>query len=635
MASDPILKTAEFFTSADYMAKTSASWSDVRAGVDFDTLNQGVESLFNPFTTFRYSEYILDKYDPTMHFLGYMSRNKSAEAEALNNLQNSADNFSATTQKMTPEQAAFYSKRLEQGIVNTERRKALTTNTPSSAVSNPTAKTLIEWGAKASSKSLVGFQPYTWTDFSFCKYYGKIPNNRLVTLRRYPFPVSDSLKTKGGVDLIPIAQAVTWFGGETGNTLTKMGNFSWDMAWKELEVKEQDIDGNEILASDLIKLVGGIVGKQNSGKIENTLTTLMGAQNLINDPKKAAELSGMDAKMQEYIKGLYKENGPYWNRVFGPVNVISKTTRRDRGMQAQYNTPITINFHYTFRSFSGLAPKTVALDLISNFMQLSYNNAQFLGQLSRYFPKTGLKFDPTTTQLITDVLIGWGMGSYSQADVVQKIQEIAHAQAAVFNETKNNLSEGDAVDGLLKAGGAVLNAAFLKSLSDAMPKLISVRSALSDAPVGEWHLTVGNPLNPIFVMGDLVMSSCVAKFDDEIGPDDFPTGITFTVQLKQGKPRDKVAIERMFNGGTSPLASTRVRVPSSANDTFNTTNNTANKTVESAKPIDVQNLTSDQKKEFNSNPDLTRVRRAYGYNSPGQMNDTILYLYFKKDLPSQ
>lgn len=635
MATEPILTTAEFFASAEYMTKVEKPWSDVRDTVKFDALYQGTDSIFNPFTVFRYADYILDKYDPTFHFLGYRSRNKQAEDSAKTNLRDKSDNFSKYTAGMTPQEAAVYSRRVEQGLINTERRRALTTNTPKDVISNPTAKTLIEWGSKASTKTQIGFQPFSWTDFSFCKYYGKIPNNRLVTLRRYPFPVGDDLRTKGNVDLIPIAQAVTWFGGETANSLSKLGNMTWDMPWRELDVKEQDIEGNEILATDLIKLVGGIVGTKNSAAIENTLATLIGAQNIINDKSKAAELSGMDKNMQEYVRGLYKDNGPYWNRVFGPVNVIHKTTRRDRGVQTTYNAVFVVNFHYVFRSFSGLSPKAVALDLLSNFMHLTYNNAQFLGQLARYFPKVGLKFDPTTTQLLTDLIIGWGMGTYSQEQVLQKAQEIAHAQKAVFNETKNNLSEGGVVDGLLQAGGAVLNAKLLQSMSEAMSKLISVRSALSDAPVGEWHLTVGNPMNPIFAMGDLLVTNCTAKFDEEIGPDDFPTGITFSVSLRQGKPRDKVAIERMFNGGTAPLTSTAIREPSSANDTFGTENNKVNKTVANAKPIDVQNLTTQQRKEFESDPQLQRVRNKYGYVSPGQVNDTILYLYFKKDLPSQ
>lgn len=34
--------------------------------------------------------------------------------------------------------------------------------------------------------------PYYWKDFIYCKYYGTIPNNRLITLRRFTSPVPRS-----------------------------------------------------------------------------------------------------------------------------------------------------------------------------------------------------------------------------------------------------------------------------------------------------------------------------------------------------------------------------------------------------------------------------------------------------------
>ena len=84
-------------------------------------------------------------------------------------------------------------------------------------------------------------------------------------------------------------------------------------------------------------------------------------------------------------------------------------------------------------------------------------------------------------------------------------------------------------------------------------------------------MVVGNPLNPIFVMGDLLCSNVDMIWDEELGPDDFPTGVKFTVTLKQGKPRDKTSIERMLNLGETKLTSGMLRT-SSAYDTFGTDN---------------------------------------------------------------
>ena len=40
-------------------------------------------------------------------------------------------------------------------------------------------------------KNIIGgiSAPYYWKDFLYCKYYGAIPNNYMITLRRFPTPV--------------------------------------------------------------------------------------------------------------------------------------------------------------------------------------------------------------------------------------------------------------------------------------------------------------------------------------------------------------------------------------------------------------------------------------------------------------
>lgn len=58
-----------------------------------------------------------------------------------------------------------------------------------SSINNPTTTNIIEW----SNKDLWGRTPYKFTDFVFCKFWNIIPNNRLLTLRKYAVPVYDNL----------------------------------------------------------------------------------------------------------------------------------------------------------------------------------------------------------------------------------------------------------------------------------------------------------------------------------------------------------------------------------------------------------------------------------------------------------
>ena len=622
------LTTAQFFSSVNYLQKT-APLSDLKTATKFDQLTPGVDSLFNHFAVFRYVDNLLDKYEPDAHFVGYQLRhnfnnNKDDLKKDIADLQ-SGGGFTA------PQLNALQSG-LQRSISNAGIRQIAAKD----AMSNPSAANIIKWSSTTSNATTLGYQPYAWTDFAYCKYYGKIPNNRLVTLRRYPFPVSDLLKGANQSPIIPMAQAVTWFGGESGNKLSGIGNWNWDMPWATLEVKEQQIDGNEVLVSDLTTILDGIGGKFGTG-LRKLLDQVIATAQLNNNEAKAAEISGMDEQIQSYIKTLYDaDKGPYWNRVYGPVNVVHKSSRRDRGIQNSWGTQFTLKFHYQFRSFSGLSPKMAALDLISNFMALTFNDAQFLGQLARYFPRPGLKFDPTTTQVLTDLVLKWGKGELGTKEALGGLKKIVQAQSAVFGKLKDDL-----VNDPLKVVGTSINAFALDKFKGVMPKILSVKSALSDRPVGEWHIVVGNPMQPIFVMGDLICVKTTAVFDEEIGPDDFPTGITFDVTLQQAKPRDKTAFERMLNQGEGSLTATRLNPPSSASDTFGEENNKRYKEITEATFTDE-----------NADPALyrykDRVGLAYRYKTPGDAGggrngidkdskfstniDGVLNTYFRRNI---
>jgi hypothetical protein len=76
---------------------------------------------------------------------------------------------------------------------------------------------------------------------------------------------------------------------------------------------------------------------------------------------------------------------------------------------------------------------------------------------------------------------------------------------------------------------------------------------LSGYPTGEWHLTVGNPLNPLAMMGNIVCNNVKINFNDELGPDDFPTEMTVSLQLMPGRQRHRGDWESMLNRGNGRL----------------------------------------------------------------------------------
>jgi len=76
-----------------------------------------------------------------------------------------------------------------------------------------------------------------------------------------------------------------------------------------------------------------------------------------------------------------------------------------------------------------------------------------------------------------------------------------------------------------------------------------IQSLLSGADTGEWHLTVGNPMNPIIQVGNLVLDKTEVKVHGALGLDDFPTKLDVTCTLKPARPRDLIDVMSMFHRG--------------------------------------------------------------------------------------
>jgi hypothetical protein len=88
---------------------------------------------------------------------------------------------------------------------------------------------------------------------------------------------------------------------------------------------------------------------------------------------------------------------------------------------------------------------------------------------------------------------------------------------------------------------------------DKRPGILGFKATLTGDPVGEWHLMVGNPFNPLLTIGNLIVTNAKLKLSENFGVDDFPTDISFEITLEHGKPRDKGDIESMFNRGEGRL----------------------------------------------------------------------------------
>jgi hypothetical protein len=101
--------------------------------------------------------------------------------------------------------------------------------------------------------------------------------------------------------------------------------------------------------------------------------------------------------------------------------------------------------------------------------------------------------------------------------------------------------------------GGMLLGGWLNKLG--RPAKTMVNSLLSPAPVGFWHLTIGNPHHPIMSIGNMIITNTTIEHYGPLGLDDFPTGLRVTVELERGKPRDIREIEKLYMHGNDRIYS--------------------------------------------------------------------------------
>ena len=396
---------------------------------------------------------------------------------------------------------------------------------------NPTASVIIDETSKLPNAE--GYS-YSFSDFALAKYYGKIPNDFLITVRRFPMPVEDDIINPNvlGPDgktvktsQPDLARAVTWMSDATGNNLSDIMKFSVKTAWDEVKSELQSISssGNR----------GGVLGDMISN---NPLATaIYGAAQGLNASQINAAQNGYDPLTDTYP-----------NHVFGPLNIIDKIVMRKPGLD--FSQDIELTFHYDLRQLKGVNPRIAFLDLMANLLVLTYNNGNFWGGATRYQGGTGAFNKPfgDFSKLQSGDYAGFLGGLLDNA-----LSGIGNIGRDILN---GGFLDGSPFSAILNSnvGQNIIGGNLIKMFGTPQGAE-AVKAFLTGDATGQYHITFGNPLNPIAVMGNMYCDSTDFQFGGELSYDGFPTELTMTMSLKPARPRDKADIERMFNGGKGRL----------------------------------------------------------------------------------
>lgn len=415
--------------------------------------------------------------------------------------------------------------------------------------------------------SILGMARYKYADFMYCKDLGKVSNNYLITLRRFAHPVPDHIFELTNPNYIQsmecmsfaqpgdIGRLVSWFGTDD-NKLEDIIKFSYHSTWKELnpQIEEKDTTADDETTS----LVGMIANTfNNPGYSKAVGAGIAGNHSLwtyLGGSKLTTGIGKNNVLLTNYDK----------NRVYEPKNTIQATHIYEG--KIEFTHEFTLNFSYKLRAYDNINPKSAFLDLIGNILEVTARRGRFWGGARKLIgPQTnmamfnkvdsiidnafdklgGIWEDLTSNGISMDTVLGtMDRMAKDMGDAKERIDGVTKSLTSDFTGTAAKLFESMGATDMVK--GYIKNAL-------GRPTKIAWQSLLDGSDTGLWHVTIGNPKNPILVMGNLIVTDSNIQQFGPLGLDDFPTELKVSVTLKHARPRDLTDISRMYTKGMNSL----------------------------------------------------------------------------------
>lgn len=549
-------KTNKLFSTNNENAMRGSMVSKVRVNREYLISRETADELntyrtFSPFPTF--NDLFAPEYDETGKEITDQDKSAGSGTLGVRSIFNKAGAViiaergvtDVNTEKIISECASGW--RISNNVPlmdNKKTRQAIKT------YSGCTIKELV----KASQKGLLGRETYSYSDFMYCKYLGRISNNYMITLRRFPYPVDDYISSFGIGDdrsnkeyttknVEGLGCLVTWM-GTPGNDMANILKYSVVMPFKEQKASFQNIEGQNDADSG-----GGIFNQIAAGFDKTYRKQYMEgkAGTQLNNLYNQYAPKALQAGAPPYPASQYNNWRDNYSKIHGPIDVVKTIyMRSDEGLDFQQN--ISITFDYELRSYNGINGRQAMLDLISNILNVTYNTGTFWGggyrgggaHQNNIFTNMEI-FKSKTAERglagLVDAVIEDGSNLYKNAvDSINKNGGIVNTICKIAN----------GISGMLLAG--LLN-------KFGRPNKTMAAALLSPAPVGFWHLTIGNPHHPIMSLGNMILRNTTITHYGPLGIDDFPTGLKVTCELTRGKVRDIRDIEKIYMHGNDRIYS--------------------------------------------------------------------------------
>lgn len=400
------------------------------------------------------------------------------------------------------------------------------------------------------------------SDFAYLKYLGVYPNNRLMIARKFLAPVGDDLNK---ISIPPRAVLITWK-KETEDFL----DITVGENWTEAEANFENV---------LNKMGEDFLGKNLGAKVG-------AAMNLIPLPGFTETIQRVVLeKLGILSAGEGKKDSPAGN-----PNLIKKAKRRatagtgDTFAGVKYTLNITFDTEYEQKFISGIDPTVAFLDIIGNVLSFgtqdttSYGlSGAFAGKITKWATEPGTLID----DMVTALKSAFDKVKTEIEKVVSKlitdIRESQEPAADAPPEGGEAAAEGEAPEGGKDANAeldeqaealesaqktltdfiALISISLKKTVTKYKEELKGIANALSGLPSGPWHITIGNPLRPVFCSGDMIADTVKITLGPVLAFNDLPSNIKVSCSMTPARERGLHEIMAKFNTGNLRVVNVR------------------------------------------------------------------------------
>jgi len=382
------------------------------------------------------------------------------------------------------------------------------------------------------------------SDFAYLKDVGVFPNNRLMVARRYASPHNSNIFRKGLATHQPLAIMISW--QPQGEDFLKI---TFGEKWEEAKADFKDVLdslGQDFLGADLGKKLGGAVAVVPlPGFTETIQRTVL---------RKLGVLTGDGSEPLPS----------------GNPNLIKMAKRRQTvasetaGSGLNCTVSIQMICEWEQKFISGIDPTVAWQDILGKILTFATSRSNNYG-LAKSFERTMQDWMDHPDHIVKDMVTYITAGLAEAKDAIQKMIEGLDAKPK--EDPKKEKTQEDENDLAKKAAQATLDLIdkITNSISSGLSKQLKkyeiaiqgIARSLSGAPSTPWHITIGNPLRPIFCAGDMYMDQDLVL---DLGPtlafNDLPSNIKATFTLTNARPWGLQEIAEKFNAGSIRVVTT-------------------------------------------------------------------------------